>query len=33
MLATLKQMAGYFNYNPTAAEIQLGGTAAVDLKT
>jgi hypothetical protein len=32
MLAELKQLAGYFNYNPTAAEIQLSGTAAIDLK-
>lgn len=32
MLSELKQLAGYFNFNPTAAEIQLGGTAAIDLK-
>lgn len=32
MLSELKQLAGYFNFDPTAAEIQLGGTAAIDLK-
>src|ERR1700743_3121301 len=32
MLTVLKELAGYFNYDPSAAEIQLGGTAAIDLK-
>jgi hypothetical protein len=31
MLSALKQMASYLNDYPTAAEIRLGGTAAVDL--
>jgi hypothetical protein len=31
MLSALKQMANYLNYNPTAADIKLEGTAAIDL--
>jgi hypothetical protein len=31
MLSALKQMAQYFGYSPSAAQIRLQGTAAIDL--
>lgn len=31
MLGALKQMANYFHFDPGAADITLGGTAAIDL--
>jgi hypothetical protein len=32
MLRALKELAAYFGYSPTAADIKLEGTAAVDLQ-